>query len=62
MDILPETPGPLILDVRQNGAGPGPIRTLLPELSSMVIDEVDDHGQDVTVVARTSAAGRVPAV
>ncbi|PRX01964.1 hypothetical protein CLV67_1671, partial [Actinoplanes italicus] len=23
LDILPETPGPLILDVRQNGAGPG---------------------------------------
>ncbi|MEU4422940.1 hypothetical protein AB0F81_20130, partial [Actinoplanes sp. NPDC024001] len=22
LDILPETPGPLILDVRQNGAGP----------------------------------------
>jgi hypothetical protein len=22
MDILPETPGPLVLDVRQNGAGP----------------------------------------
>ncbi|WP_433554717.1 DEAD/DEAH box helicase [Micromonospora zamorensis] len=36
MDILPETPGPLILDVRQNGAGPRLFRLvwLCPELAT----------------------------
>jgi hypothetical protein len=43
LDILPETPGPLILDVRQNGAGPELLTHWQPWLPHLTCADMAAH-------------------
>ncbi|WP_326557131.1 hypothetical protein [Micromonospora sp. NBC_01796] len=56
LDILPETPGPLISDVRQNGAGPGDWVPVISTMGDNAYDESDLRSdltaqQDATTAA-----------